>query len=522
MIVSWPVVIVITLITAGIALFVDHLVRASIRKKKIAEARDRASVILEKAAHEAALLKETTALEARVQLEAALAKAEEENAARSRALDEQSREMETRERNLQRKMQFSEDRLKQAEAREKNVERTEKEAAETKAAALKALADQRARLEQISGYTSVLAKKELMREMESEARHEAAAKLHRIEEEARERAVDLAHWAVTQAIQRYSPAQTGESTVTIVDLPSDEMKGRIIGREGRNIRSIEMATGIDLLIDDTPGAILVSSFNPIRRQIAKVVLERLVEDGRIHPARIEEVVAKVKDEFDRSLTEAGEAAGFELGLHDLNPKLFKMAGRLNYLTYHGQNLLQHSREVAVLATHIGSLLGVKAEVTKRAGFLHKIGFADETNIDRSPLLVSADIAQRLGEAEPVVHCIQALYGLVAPRSIEAALLQVAEAVSIARPGARKEMLQTYLERLNSLEEIARSFAGVKEVYAVRAGKEVRIFVEPASVGDKEVVWLSRDIARRIEKEVPHPGQLKVSVIRETRNVGFAM
>jgi len=519
---SWPVVLVIALATAGIALLIDHLVRASIRKRKIMEARDKASAIAEKARQEAQSIKDEAVLEARVQVEAAVAKAEEEAAARVRALDEQSREMETRERNLQRKMQFSEERTKQVEAREKAVEKTEKETADLKAAAAKALSEQRARLEQISGYTSALAKKELVREMEDGARREAAAKLHRIEEETRERASDLAHWIVTQAIQRYNAPQTGESTVTVVQLPSDEMKGRIIGREGRNIRSIEMATGIDLLIDDTPGAILVSSFNPVRRQIAKIALERLVEDGRIHPARIEEVVAKVKDEFEKHMTESGESVGFELGLHDLNPKLFKMAGRLGYLTYHGQNLLQHSREVATLATHVGALLGVKAEVTKRAGFLHKIGFADETNLDRSPLLISADVAQRLGESEPVVHCIQALYGLVAPRTMEAALLQIAEAVSIARPGARKEMLQTYLERLDGLEGIARSFAGVKEVYAIRAGKEVRIFVEPDRVGDKEVVWLSRDIARRIEKEVPHPGQLKVSVIRETRSVDFAM
>ncbi|MBI3448302.1 MAG: ribonuclease Y [Acidobacteria bacterium] len=519
---SWPVAVLIALVTAGAALLVDHLVRASIRKKKIAEARDRASSIIDKANADAASVRETAALEGRVQTEAALAKAEEEAAARVAALDAQARDVETRERNLQKRNQFVDEKLKQVETREKNVEKAEKEAVDTKAAAAKALADQRARLEQISGYTSALAKKELMREMETEARMEAASRLQRIEEETRERAADLARWAVVQAIQRYAPGQTGESTVTVVDLPSDEMKGRIIGREGRNIRSIEMATGIDLLIDDTPGAILVSSFNPIRRQIAKIALERLVEDGRIHPARIEEVVAKIKDEFDKLLTETGEAAGFELGLHDLNPKLFKMAGRLNFLTFHGQNLLQHSTEVAILATQIGALLGVKTDVTKRAGFLHKIGFADETNLDRSPLLISAEIAQRLGEPEPVVHCIQALYGIVAPRSMESALLQVAEAVSIARPGARKEMLQTYLERMGGLEDIARSYKGVKEVYAVRAGKEVRVFVEPDRVADKEVVWLSRDIARRIEKEVPHPGQLKVSVIRETRSVDFAM
>ncbi len=519
---SLPVVIVIALATSGAALLIDHLIRASIRKRRIAAARDKAATILEKAEKEARARKEEAQLESRVKVEAAVAKAEEEAAARARALDNQAREMESRERNLQRKMQLYEERLKQVEGREKAVEKAEKEATDLKTASQKALAEQRARLEQISGYSSALAKRELMREMEDEARRESAARIHRVEEEARERSVEQARWAVAQAVQRFTPAQTGESTVTLVHLPSDEMKGRIIGREGRNIRSIEMATGIDLIIDDTPQAIILSCFNPVRREVAKIALERLVEDGRIHPARIEEVVAKVKEEFEKILTDAGEAAGFDLGLHDLNPKLFKMAGRLAYMTYHGQSLLQHSREVAVLSTHIGALLGVKTEVTKRAGFLHKIGFADETNLDRSPLLHSADVAQRLGEPEPVVHCIQALYGLVAPRSIEAALLPVAEAVSISRPGAQKEMLQTYIERLNALEDIGRSFPGVKEVYAVRAGKEVRVIVEPERVADKEVVWLSREIAKRIEKEVSYPGQLRVSVIRETRSVDFAM
>jgi len=519
---SLPVVILIALATAGLALLADHLVRASIRKKRIAAARDRSSAIVEKAEAEAKSILDEAALEARVKVEASLAKAEEDATARARALDDKTREADTRERNLQRKMQLYEERHTQVEAREKAVEKTEKDAAETKAAAVKALAEQRTRLEQISGYSSALAKKELMREMEDDARREASSKLHRIEEETRERSIDQARWIITQALQRYTPAQTGESTVSVVTLPSDEMKGRIIGREGRSIRAFEMATGIDLIIDDTPNAIILSSFNPIRRHVAKVALERLVEDGRIHPARIEEVIAKVKDEFEKILGDIGEAAAFELGLHEMNAKLFRLAGRLSFMSHHGQNLLQHSREVAIVATHIGAMLGVKSEVTKRAGFLHKIGFAEETNLDRSPQLLSADVAQRLGEAEPVVHCIQALYGLVAPRSIEAAILPVAESVSIARPGAQKEMLQTYLERLGQLEDIARSFKGVKEVYAVRAGKEVRVMVEPETVGDREVVWLSRDIAKRIEKEVPYPGQIRISVIRETRAVDFAM
>ena len=519
---SLPVVILIALATAAAALLIDHFIRASIRKKRIAAARERASFITEKAEKEARSRLEEADLEARLKVTQAIAKVEEEVAARTRQIEDAARDAESKDRNITRKMQLCEERLKQVETREKALEQGEREMTEMRAAAQKALAEQRARLEQISGYSSAMAKKELMREMEQEARREAAGRVHRIEEEARERAAEQARWAVAQAIQRISTPQVAESTVTVLKLPSDEMKGRIIGREGRNIRSIEMATGIDLIIDDTPQAIILSSFNPIRREIAKIALERLVEDGRIHPGRIEEIVAKVKEDFEKILTEQGEAVGFELGLHEINPKLLRMAGKLRYMTWHGQNLLEHSREVATIAAHIGGLLGVKADVAKRAGFLHKIGFADEANLDRSPLLHSADAAQRLGEAEPVVHCIQALYGLVAPRSIEAAILQTAETVSAFRPGAQKEMLQTHLERLTGLEEIGRSFPGVREVYAMRAGKEVRVIVEPERVGDKEVVWLSRDIARRIEKEVPYPGQLRVSVIRETRAVDFAM
>jgi ribonuclease Y len=520
--VSLPTIIIVVLGTALGAVLAYHFVRSSIRRRKIGKAKETAAAIIQKAEAKAKDRLQEADLEARVKVEAAIAKAEEDVASRQRSIEDAARDIDGRERNLQRRTQLYEERLRQIETREKTVETAEREAAETKAAAQKALADQRLRLEQISGYSSAMAKKELMREMEVEARREAASKLHRVEEEARERGLEQARWIVTQAVQRFSSPQVAQSTVTVVSLPSDEMKGRIIGREGRNIRSIEMATGIDLIIDDTPQAIILSSFNPIRREIAKIALERLVEDGRIHPARIEEVVTKVRDDFERILGEQGEAAGFELGLHDMNPKLFRMAGKLGYLSFRGQNLLQHSREVASVATHMGAMLGVNTDVTKRAGFLHKIGFADETNVDRSPLLLSADVAQRLGEPEPVVHCIQALYGLVAPRSIEAALLQTAEMVAMARPGAEREMLQTYLERLQSLEEIAKSFPGVKEAWAMRAGKEIRVIVEPDRVGDKEVVWLSRDIARRVEKEIPYPGQVRVSVVRETRSVDFAM
>jgi ribonuclease Y len=437
-------------------------------------------------------------------------------------MEEQRHEIERRDKDLRHRIAFAEEKMKEASRREAALAEAEIKTARAGAEAAELVARQRARLEQVAGYTTREAREELRREMELEARREAAASIIRIQEETRERAAEDARWILTQAIQRIPFSQYAETTVTVVNLPSDEMKGRIIGREGRNIRAIEMACGIDLIIDDTPQAIILSSFDPTRRLVAKLAIEKLVEDGRIHPARIEEVIMKVRDELDRTTGEQGEAVAFELGLQDLNPRLFKMAGRLAHLTYHGQSILDHSREVALIGSNMATLLSARAEVVRRAAFLHKIGFADETNKDRSPLILSAELPQRLGESEAVTHCIQALYGIVAPRTVEAVLLQAAESAAVCRPGAQKDMLEDFLQRLYRIEEIARSFKGVKEAYAVRAGKEVRVIVSADEVSDKETVWLSKDIAGRIEKEIDYPGQLRVSVIRETRAVDFAM
>lgn len=492
------------------------------RTKRLAASRETADAILMKAEKDAEARLQTAALEAKVRLEAAEAKLEEESQRRSREIEDQKTDIDRRDRDLKYRMAYAEEKATEIQKREAAVAAVEQEAARQRDEATALVAKQRARLEQVAGYTQQEARHELRKEIELEARRESAAALVRIQEETRERAAEEARWITTQAIQRVPVSQYAESTVTVVTLPSDEMKGRIIGREGRNIRALEMSCGIDLIIDDTPEAIIVSSFDPARRMVAKLAIEKLVEDGRIHPARIEEVVTKVKEEFDRTMLEQAEAAAFELGMNDLNPKLLRLAGRLGYLTYHGQTLLDHSREMALIASNMATLLSARAETLRRAAFLHKVGFADEAGGDRSPLVLSADIAQRLGEPEPIVHCIQALYGMVAPRTVEAVLLQAAETAASARPGARKEMLEEFLERLRRLEEIARSFAGVKEAYALRAGKEVRVIVEADKVGDKEAVWLSKDIAGRIEKEIAYPGQLKVSVIRETRSVDYAM
>ncbi|HKY33580.1 MAG TPA: ribonuclease Y [Candidatus Polarisedimenticolia bacterium] len=507
---------------AGAGAAILHLVSRAVRSGRLAAAGQSARSILERAEADAAARAEALLLEARVKAEAAEARMEEEAQQKAREAEELKLEVERRDRDVKRRMAYADERIAEVEKREAALGASQAEAARCLAEAQALLAQQRSRLEQIAGYSAAEARGELRREIELDARRDAAATILRVQEEARERAAEEARWVTAQAIQRLPLSQYAETTVTVVRLPSDEMKGRIIGREGRNIRSLEMACGIDLIIDDTPGAIILSSFDPSRRMVAKLVIERLVEDGRIHPARIEEMVAKVREELDKVTQEQGEAAAFELGLHDLNARLFRLAGRLGHLTHHGQSLLEHSREVALLGAAMAALIGARAEVVKRAGFLHKIGFADDAALDRSPQSLSADLLQRLGEPEPVVHCVQSLYGLAAPRTVEAVLLQAAEQASIARPGGQKPMLGDFLEQLGRLEAIALSFPGVREAYAVRAGKEVRVIVSADQVSDKEAVWLSKDIAARIEKEVDYPGQLRISVIRETRSVGFAM
>ena len=520
---SGPVLILLSFLL-GLVAGVIALVAAqsTARSRRIQAARETADSILKKASKDADALLATAELEGRVRLTAAEAKLEEESQRRAGEVEEQRADLDRRDRELRSRLAFTEERFTQVQSREAAVTATEQETAARLAQADALLTRQRALLEEIAGYTQQEARKELRKEIEMDARRDASATLLRIHEETRERAAEDARWITAQAIQRVPLSQYAETTVTVVKLPSDEMKGRIIGREGRNIRSLEMSCGIDLIIDDTPEAIIVSSFDPARRMVAKLAIDKLVEDGRIHPARIEEVVAKIKEDFDRTLQERGEAVAFEMGVTDMNPKLIKMTGRLEYLSYHGQSMLEHCREVAHIASNMAALLSVRGEVVRRAALLHKIGFADETGRDRSPLLLSADVAQRLGEAEPVVHCISALHGVLAPRTIEAVLLQAAEIASASRPGARKEMLEDFLQRMRKLEEIALAFPGVKEAYAVRAGKELRVIVATEQITDKETVWLSKDIAGRIEKEVSYPGHLRVSVIRETRSVDFAM
>ena len=381
--------------------------------------------------------------------------------------------------------------------------------------------EQRQALQRVSGLTADEAKELIIKQIEQDARRDAANLVKRLEAEARETATEKAKQIVTQAIQRSAPEHTIETTVSVVDLPSDDLKGRIIGREGRNIRALEQATGVELIVDDTPGAIILSSFDPFRREIAKQSIERLIGDGRIHPARIEEVVEKVKVELGEHVQKEGEAAAFELGLFDMHPEIHKLMGRLKFRTSYGQNVLNHSKEVAYLAGIMAKEVGLDAHTTIRGAFVHDIGKAIDRDLQGTHLTLGIDFLRQHGESEAVIDAMAAHHMDIDWPSLESMLVQAADAISAARPGARRDILESYIKRLEQLEGIADSFDGVSKSFALQAGREVRIMVESEKVSDEEAVWLSKDIAKRVEHELQYPGQIKVTVIRETRAVDYA-
>ncbi len=410
---------------------------------------------------------------------------------------------------------------KELNARDRTLTEREK-AAEAASAKYQQLVMQQQRdLERVAGLTAEEAKELLVKQMESEARHDAANLLKRLDTEARETAVERAKHYITEAIQRCGAEHAIETTVSVVDLPSDDLKGRIIGREGRNIRALELATGVDLIVDDTPGAIILSGFDPYRREIAKKSIERLIADGRIHPARIEEVVQKVKEETDEEVRKEGAAVAFDLGLHDLHPEILRLMGRLKFRTSYGQNVLSHSAEVARLAGIMAKEVGLDAHVAVRAAFLHDIGKAIDREMEGTHLQLGIDYLRKHGESEAVVMAMAAHHMDIDWPSLEAMIVQAADAISAARPGARRDILESYVKRLEKLEGIADSFKGVSKSFALQAGREIRIMVESEKISDEEAVWLSKDIARRIENELEYPGQIKVTVIRETRAVDYA-
>jgi ribonuclease Y len=421
-----------------------------------------------------------------------------------------------------------EQRLEQLGERETAVEGLETEFAERESSLAareeeldSAIAEQRTRLEQIAGLTVEQAKNELMRAMENEARMDVANAVKRIEDETTEKAKEKARRVISMAIQRIASEHVVESTVSVVDLPSDEMKGRIIGREGRNIRAFEQATGVDLIVDDTPEAVILSCFEPVRREIARLALASLIQDGRIHPGRIEEVVAKVQGEMDEKLLADGESAALEAGIPDLHPEIHKLLGRLQFRSSYGQNALKHSLEVAWLSHHMAAELGADAQVAKRAGLVHDIGKAVDREMDGTHLELGREILRKHGETDAVIHAMECHHGDYDPHSVEAVLVTAADALSAARPGARREILENYIKRLEKLESLATDFKGVEKAFAIQAGRELRIVVESSRLSDEDAIWLARDLAKKVEAELTYPGQIKVTVIRETRAVEYA-
>jgi len=436
-------------------------------------------------------------------------------------LKEKEQRLIQKEENIDRKTDQFEFRERDILRKEKKLGIREEEIGRTKIKYNELIEEQKRQLEKISGLTAGQAKELLVRAMENEARYEGAKIIKRIENETKEQATKKATKIMATAIQRYAGDFVAEHTVSVVQLPNDEMKGRIIGREGRNIRALEAATGIDLIIDDTPEAVILSGFNPVRREVARLSLMRLIADGRIHPARIEDVVKKVGKEVDLTIKEAGEQAAFDLGVHGIHSELINYIGRLKFRTSYAQNVLQHSVEVGVISGIMASELGLNSKLARRMGLLHDIGKAIDREVEGQHAIIGSELANKFGETPEVVHAIAAHHEDVPPSSVYDLLIQAADALSGARPGARKELLENYIKRLEDLENIAKSFNGVANTYAIQAGRELRVIVESGIISDEESTLLSRDIAKKIEESLTFPGQIKVTVIRETRAVEYA-
>jgi len=521
---TYVVYIVNALITAaiGAALFVFWLAnRKRLAQETIGRAEELAARLAKDAERDAETKKKEALLEAKERAHEMVVDAERQARERRQQLNALEQTLTRRDEKLTERLAAIEQRDKEMRAQEQGLGKREKATAEAAAKYERLVADQQRELQRVAGLTADEAKDSLVKQMEADARRDAANLVKRLDAEARETAAQRARQLITEAIQRSAAEHTTETTVSVVDLPSDDLKGRIIGREGRNIRALEIATGVDLIVDDTPGAIILSGFDPYRREIAKQAIERLIADGRIHPARIEEVVEKVRTELDEEVRKQGEAAAFDLGLHDLHPDVLKLMGRLRYRTSYGQNVLNHSKEVAFLAGTMARELGLQATVAVRAAFLHDIGKAIDREMQGTHLEIGLDFLRKHGEQPAVLDAVAAHHMDIDWPSLEAMIVQAADAISAARPGARRDILESYVKRLEKLEGIADSFKGVSKAFALQAGREIRIMVESERISDEEAVWLSKDIARRIENELEYPGQIKVTVIRETRAVEYA-
>ena len=510
-----------TFIAAAAVFAVWIATRKRVAAHTVGRAQTEASRLVRDAERDAENLRKEAHLAAKEQAHTLLQDSE-------RQTREQRQELESVEHQLAQKTQELTEHDRKAKQFDVTLQEREQRAAEQE----QSLTEERRRCEElaqeqqqallrVSGLTAEAAKELVIKQIEQDARRDAANLVKRLEAEVRESATAKAKQIITQAIQRSAPEHAIETTVSVVDLPSDDLKGRIIGREGRNIRALEQATGVELIVDDTPGAIILSSFDPFRREIAKQSIERLIADGRIHPARIEEVVEKVKAELDEHVLKEGEAAAFELGIFDMNPEIHKLMGRLKFRTSYGQNVLSHSKEVAYLAGIMAKELGLDAATTVRGAFVHDVGKAIDRDLQGTHLTLGIDFLRQHGESQAVIDAMAAHHMDIDWPSLESMLVQAADAISAARPGARRDILESYIKRLEKLEGIADSFDGVSKAFALQAGREIRIMVESEKISDEEAVWLSKDIAKRIEHELQYPGQIKVTVIRETRAVDYA-
>lgn len=519
MTIELAIIMIVAALAVGI--FVGILLRRKFAEGRLADAEKAAAQLIEDAQKDADAVRKEASLEAKDIILQAKTESEQEARDLRRDIQAQEKRLLQKEEHLDRKVAQLDSREEELAKREKKLTQLEEQLEDREKSIEQLVQQQTETLERISAMSAEEAKQHLIQTMESEARHDAAKLIKQIEEEAREKAEKKAKEILSLAIQRYAGDYVAEKTVSVVPLPTDEMKGRIIGREGRNIRAIEAATGIDLIIDDTPEAVIISGFNPVRREVARLSLERLIVDGRIHPARIEEVVQKAEQDVETAIREAGEQATFDVGVHGIHPEIIKLIGRLKYRTSYGQNVLQHSIEVAFLCGIMAAELGINVKQAKRAGLLHDIGKAVDHEIEGSHAVIGADLARKYGESPKIVHALAAHHEDEKPESVLAILVQAADALSGARPGARRETLETYVKRLNDLERIGQSFGGVSNCFAIQAGREIRVMVSSESISDAQSFVLAKDIAKKIEDEMTYPGQIKVNVIRETRAVEFA-
>ena len=510
------IILIVVAAVAGLAIGIGLgiVIRKGVAEREIKSAEQEATRIINEAIRSGESRKKEMLLEAKDEIHKSRTEHEKEVKERRAELTKQERRLQQKEETLDKKAENFEKKEEDLARKLADVANAKEEAEAVKKAHM-------ATLERISGLTAEQAKQQLLKNVEEEVRHETAMKIKEIEQQMKDEADEKAREIISIAIQRCAADHAAEATVSVVPLPNDEMKGRIIGREGRNIRTLETITGVDLIIDDTPEAITVSSFDPVRREIARLALEKLIGDGRIHPTRIEDCVEKARKDVDRTIREEGERACYETGVHGLNPELVKILGRQKYRTSYGQNVLNHSMEVAHIAGLMASELGVDVTLAKRAGLLHDLGKSIDHEVEGSHVQLGADLARKYKENPVIVNAIEAHHGDVEPKTIIAVLVQAADAISAARPGARRENVENYIRRLQKLEELTGSWPGVDKAYAIQAGREIRIMVKPEVVTEDNMILLARDIAKKIEQELEYPGQIKVNVIRETKAVEYA-